>query len=637
MKVYDTSNPVCGCGKVPSGFQGSNDVQVALGNYTRNETYQGLLTVNLDAEITKGLLFRAVLGLGITGTNNYYYNYPADIGFGPSIEDFGKSLSKDEDYIATYTLSYDRSFGDHSIKALAGYEARRSDYSDLAGYNTNPLVPVPQDFSLVQTTTTATVSGHNSTVEDRVLSQFGRLEYSYRSKYLLTGTIRRDGLASKFGPNHRYGTFPGISAGWKISQEKFMERLPFISSLKLRAGYGLLGNSVGPSFAYSAAYGTGYTYDYGGGRLNSVNIIDRLPNADIKWETVATTNIGLDIGLLKEKLLVNLDYYSRQTKDMIYGVGISPSAGLGTNVPANIGQMSNKGFEFNIEYRDVVSKDFNYSIGFNGAHNTNRLVTLDPSLGKLFLTNGALTEIQNYAVVSRSEPGRELANFYGYRVLGIYQDNTGAAGGPSINGGYKPVAGDLIYDDINKDGVIDANDKVYIGSPWPKLTYGINLKLAYKKFDLNAFFNGVAGVDLYNGFDSYQHIFFNDYSSSPKIFDVSGFAGNAVTSVPRIGTLTDYDKNLNWTSVNSYHVQSASYLRLKNVQLGYNFSPEWLSRAKVSSLKIFVMGDNLFTITGYDGMNPDLGIGTFLDKGIDNASYRYPVSRIFTIGVNAEF
>ena len=462
MKIYDTTNPIGGWGKVPVGFQGSNDVQVALGNYNRNEVYEALLTVNLDAEIIKGLVFRIVLGTGILGTNNYFYDYRADVGFGANAENFGKSLSKRQNYIATYTLTYDRTFGAHSIKALAGYEARKSDYSDVIGNNSNPIIPVPQDFRLVQTTATATVNGRTSNVDDRVLSQFGRVEYSYKSKYLLNGTIRRDGLASKFGPNNRYGLFPGIAVGWRVSEEGFMKNISQISSLKFRAGYGLLGNSVSSDFAYSAAYGTGYTYDYNGGRLNSVNIINRLPNPDIKWESVATTNIGADIGLFKEKLNINLDYYDRQTRDMIYGVGIATSAGLGTGVPANIGQMSNRGFELNIEYRGSVGKEFTYSIGLNGAYNKNKLITINPLLGKLFLTNG----------VNRSEPGRELGDFFGYRVLGIYQDNASGAAGPTINGGYHPVAGDLIYEDITKDGVINAEDRTYIGSPWPKFTYG---------------------------------------------------------------------------------------------------------------------------------------------------------------------
>lgn len=638
MNVYDSTNLIGGWGKTPKGFQGGNDVQAALGNYTRNENYEVLLTLNFDAEIVKGLLFRAVFGTGLNGANNYYYNYKADIGSSITDETFGKYLYKGQSFIATYTLGYDKSFGRHSIKALAGYEARRANSSDLSGSNRNPLVPIPQNFNLVQSISGATVSGQSANVYDRVLSQFGRIEYSYDNKYLLTGTIRRDGLASRFGPNNRYGVFPGISAGWKISQEDFMQDVRQVSFLKLRVGYGLLGNSVGRDFAYSPAYGTGYSYDFGGGRRNSVNILERLPNPDIKWESVATTNIGIDLGLFRDKLLVNLDYYDRQTRDMLYNVGISSSAGLGSDVPANVGKMSNKGFEFNIEYRNAVRKDFTYSIGFNGATNKNRLISLEPSLGKLYLYNGGLTEAQDNAGTSRSEPGRELGNFFGYKVLGIYQGNGGAGDKrPAINGGYIPVAGDLIYEDLNGDGEINADDKTYIGSPWPKLTYGVNLKAGWKGIDLTAFFNGVAGAEIYNGFETYEHIFFSDYTTTSKIFETSGFNGKGLTSIPRVGTVDDYDKNLNWRSVNSYHVQKASYLRLRNVQVGYNLPPAVLNRLHINALRVYLMGDNLFTITQYKGINPDLGGGSFLDKGIDNANYRYPVSRIFSFGINAEF
>ncbi len=638
MNVYDPSNPIGGWGKAPKGFQGGNDVQSAIGNYTRNEGNEILLTVNADVEIIKGLVFRTVLGTGITGANNYYFNYRADVGTAVTEPTFGKYLSRTQSFIATYTLAYQKKMGLHELKALAGYEARRANFTDLSGNNRNPLVPEPQDFNLVQSVSSAVVNGRIANVFDRVLSQFGRVEYNYNDKYLLTGTIRRDGLASKFGPNNRYGIFPGVSAGWKISEENFMRNVPAVSYLKLRAGYGLLGNSVGADFAYSAAYGTGYSNDFGGGRLNSVNIINRLPNPDIRWEAVASTNIGVDAGFFDDKLVINLDLYSRQTKDMIYNVGIAPSAGLGGSVPANIGQMSNKGFEFNIEYRGKAGKEFTYSLGFNGAYNKNRLIALDPSLGRLFLTNGSLSEAHGNTATSRSEPGRELGNFYGFDVSGIYQsDIAPGESRPTINGGYIPVAGDLIYRDLNNDGQINADDRTYIGSPWPKLTYGLNLKLAWRNFDFNVFFNGVAGVDIYNGYHTYEHLFFSDYTTTSKIFQTSGFNGKGITDIPRVGTIDNFDRNLNWTSVNSYHVQQASYIRLRNIQLGYNLPLVLSRKVRISNLRLYIMADNLFTITNYNGINPDLGTGSFLNRGIDNANFRYPVSRIFSFGVNVDF
>jgi TonB-linked SusC/RagA family outer membrane protein len=642
MQPYDPSNSIGGWGKTPKGFGGGNDLASALGNYERNQNYEVLLTLNGEAEIANGLTLRAVFGTGLYGANNYFYQGAADLGANYVIESFNKYLKTGQNFIATYTLNYAKTFGQHAVKALAGYEARRANFSDLYGANQNPLVPRPQNFNLVQSVTSAELRGSNANVYDRVLSQFGRVEYNYGNKYLLTGTIRRDGLASKFGPNNRYGVFPGISAGWRISEEDFMNPITAISSLKLRAGYGLLGNSVGPDFAFSPAYGTGFTYDFGegngSGRRNSVNIINRLPNPNIKWESVATTNIGLDLGLLNNKLLVTLDYYDRQTKDMIYNVGIAPSVGLGSRVPANIGRMSNKGFEFNIEYNNTIKKDFTYGIAFNGATNKNRLISLDPAIDKLFLYWGELNEAYDYAITSRSEPGRELSNFYGYEVLGIYQDDGGGgAKRPTINGGYIPVAGDLIYRDINGDGEINDDDRTYIGSPWPKLVYGVNLKLGWKSLDFTAFFNGVYGNKIYNAFETFEHIFYGDYTTTSKIFETSGFNGNGVTGVPRVGKLDDYDQNRNWQSLNSYHVQNGSYLRLRNVQLGYNLQPAMLNRLHISSFRVFASATNLFTITKYKGINPDLGEGSFLDKGIDNANYRYPVSRIFSLGINAEF
>ena len=643
MLAFDPDNPIGGWGRAPKGFQGGNEVQSALGNFQQNEAYEAVLTLNFDAEITKDLIFKAVFGTSLTGTNNYFYEDRADVGTAITQSRFDKRLSKGQSFIATYTLNYNKSFGEHSINLLAGYEARRANFSDLEGGNINPLVRQPQNFNQVETVTTATVGGRNSDVDNRVLSQFGRIEYAYADKYLLTFNVRRDGLATKFGPNNRYGTFPGVSAGWKISEETFMQGIPYISLLKLRAGYGVLGNSVGDDFAFQAAFATGFSADFGAGRENSVNIENKLPNPDIQWENVTTTNIGIDAGFFEDKLIVNLDYYDRQTKDMIFNLGISPSAGLGSEVQSNVGQMSNKGFEMNIEYRNRLG-DFSYSIGVNGATNRNELISLNPDLTGLFLTNGRLTEAHSAAeAVSRSEPGREIANFYGFDVSGIYQTDPGAGETrPTINGGYVPVAGDLIYRDINGDGEINNDDRTYIGSPWPDFTYGINLKLGWKGFDIAAFFNGTLGNDIYNGFGTYEHILFSDYTTTEKIFSTSGFNGNGVTGLPRVGTVDDFDRNLNWSSVNSHHVQSGSYFRLRNIQIGYTFPETFLNRIKLSSVRVFAMADNVFTITSYEGVNPDISTpnlrdSNFLNRGIDNANTRYPVSRLVSFGINASF
>lgn len=639
MKVYDPTNPIGGWGKSPRGFQGGHDVYSAIGNYQRNEAYETNLAVTLDYEVLTGLNLRATLGTGLAGGTSYNRNFRADIGTAITNDEFSKGIGKSQAYIATYTATYDRTFGQHHVKALAGYEARRSDGTGLDFYNRDPLVQFPYSSNLVKNVNTAVVNYNEQNYVDRILSQFGRVEYAYADKYLLTVNVRRDGWGEKFGPNRKFGVFPGVSLGWKISDEAFMKELPFISFLKLRASYGLLGNRPNQNFAFFTNYQVGYSADFGTGRQSAITLANKVPNPDIQWESVATTNFGVDGAVLNNRLNFNLDLYSRQTRKMLYDVGLAPSAGLGGSVPSNIGQMSNRGVEMYVEWREKRG-DFSYSIGLNGAHNRNKLVSLNPELGRQTLSDGFIGQ-NSYPqgrFVSRSEPGLPLGQFFGYQVTGIYQAN--AAGGevrPKV-GDYTPRAGDLMYVDQNGDGKINDDDRTYIGNPWPKLTYGLNLTLGYRGFDVRAFFNGVAGNQIYNVFQSFEHMFYSDYTTTAKIFETSGFNGNGVTAKPRVGTLTEPDQNQNgnWANISSYHVQNGSYLRLRNLQVGYTLPGVLSSKLRMGSLRVFAMGDNLLTFTKYKGINPEIG-GDIRSLGIDNADYRYPVSRLLSLGVNAEF
>lgn len=639
MKVYDPTNPIGGWGKSPRGFQGGHDVYSAIGNYQRNEGYETNLAVTLDYEVLRGLNLRATLGTGLAGSTSYNRNFRADIGTAITNDEFSKGIGKSQAYIATYTATYDRTFGQHHLKALAGYEARRSDGTGLDFYNRDPLVRFPFSSNLVKNVNTAVVNYGEQNYVDRILSQFGRVEYAYADKYLLTVNVRRDGWGEKFGPNRKFGVFPGVSLGWKISDEAFMKELPFISFLKLRASYGLLGNRPNQNFAFFTNYQVGYSADFGTGRQSAITLANKVPNPDIQWESVATTNFGVDGAVLNNRLNFNLDVYSRQTRKMLYDVGLAPSAGLGGSVPSNIGQMSNRGVELYVEWREKRG-DFTYSVGLNGAHNANKLVSLNPELGRQTLSDGFIGQ-NSYPqgrFVSRSEPGLPLGQFFGYQVTGIYPANAASGEVRPKVGDYTPRAGDLIYVDQNGDGKINDDDRTYIGNPWPKLTYGLNLTLGYRGFDVRAFFNGVAGNQIYNVFESFEHMFYSDYTTTAKIFETSGFNGNGVTDKPRVGTLTEPDQNQNgnWAAISSYHVQNGSYLRLRNLQVGYTLPGVLTSKLKMGSLRVFAMGDNLLTFTKYKGINPEIG-GDIRSLGIDNADYRYPVSRLLSLGINAEF
>ena len=643
MKVYDPTNPIGGWGRAPRGFQGGHELQSSTGNFAQNKTYEINLAGTFDYQIIEGLNARATLGTGFGSYDNYFYNYLADIGTSISGNDFRKSMGKSQSYISTFTLNYDKAIGKHHFKALAGYEARKSDFSSMELSNRNALVEVPQSSDLVKDVNTAVSRSNQGNIYERILSQFARVEYAYADKYLLTVNVRRDGYATRFGPNNKIGVFPGVSAGWKISDEAFMKSIPFISFLKLRAGYGKLGNSPGFDFAFSGDYSQGFSADLsrnGGNRQSSIGLTTKLPNPNIQWEEVATVNVGIDGALLNNKLNFNLDYYVRETRKMIYPVGIPASAGSGSSVPFNIGQMTNNGFEFNLEWRDKMNNGLGYTVGLNGGFNRNKLISLDPSLERLQITSGGLVEIHQ-GQPNRSEPGYALGQFFGYVVDGIYQkDAATTEKRPFIaSNDYVPRAGDLIYRDLNNDGKINEDDRAFIGNPWPKLTYGINLSANYKGFDVRLFFAGSYGNKIYNGYESMASTFFSDYTTTKAIFGTSGFNGNGVTDMPRVGTITDLDKNGNWGAISSYHVQNGSYLRMRNVQLGYNVSRTLATKMGMSSMRVFLMADNLFTITGYKGLNPEVPArdGSFLQLGLDNANQLYPMSRLVSMGVNLEF
>jgi TonB-linked SusC/RagA family outer membrane protein len=605
---------------------------------------------SLDYEMINDLHLKGLIGVMLNDKDAYSYQEPWFDGSWYALESFSKANAKLKQYIATFTLNYDKTFGSHQISGLLGYEARRA-YSSFLDYaNQESFVARPQSSSLALGVESQTGSFWETDVLDRILSQFARLEYSYQNKYLLTANVRRDGYGSKFGPENKYGIFPGVSVGWVLTKESFMSGLSFINLLKLRAGYGILGNPVGQDFAFTRYYTLGYTYDWSGTsaagqRETGIAIVDALANAEIQWESVATTNVGIDASFWKGRLAFNLDFYSRQTQKMLYNVGIPPSAGVGSSVQANIGQMSNTGFEIQVEHRNDIG-DFNYFVSFTGGFNKNKLISLNPDLERLFITSGNIGQGESGggfyggATICRSEPGLPLGQFYGYETAGIYATDAEAGTRPTFSG-YTPQAGDLIYVDQNNDLVINASDQVYIGNPWPKMTYGFNLGGGWKSIEVRAQFNGTIGNDIYNGHDSYEYNFFSDYNTSPKIFDASFFGDNDLTDIPRSATLSKPDRNRNWGAVSDYHIYDGSYLRLKNLQVSYTLPEQMVGKMHMSYIKVFFSADNLLTITKYPGLDPEIApqanYGGILAQGIDFPSPRYPLSRIISFGVNMTF
>ncbi|MDR2887594.1 MAG: TonB-dependent receptor [Bacteroidales bacterium] len=658
MAVYDAAAiDNRGFAKVTKGFQGNNKVQQLIDRNDINKDYSLNLNGTLSYEIIDGLKASVFGSTTIDHDDRYNYVYPYSNGAFTGLPSLDEHQLKRQDYIATYTLNYNKVFGNHNISALAGYEARKLDKAEARYRNSITLVPEAQHSDLVESATNTVGNFLVNGIDDRILSQFGRIEYTYNSKYLFTGNIRRDGYGSKFASDYKYGVFPGASLGWVMSRENFMQQFSsVVELLKLRAGYGMLGNAIGTDFAYSSFYEAGWAQDWGDGKISGIRLASQLANPEIRWESVATTNFGLDGVLWKGVLSFNFDYYSRQTKDMLYNIPIALSSGMGTlqsgvsTVQANVGQMSNKGWELFVEFKNNVARDMEVSVGVNLGHNKNKLISLSDEIDRLFIgsnttSGGGESGAGFYGNIypNRSEPGQPLGQFYGLQTTGIYQTQADADAGPRVNTSavqHDPAIGDLGYVDQNGDNRITTADYVYIGNPWPKLTYGLTLGATWKKMiDIRAVFSGTLGNDIYNVTESYEYNFQSDYTSSPKIFDASFFGSNGLTDIPRNATVSRPDNNGNWRLMSDYHVQDGSYIQLKTLSIGFTFPKSVTSMLNIDNAKLTLSGENLFILTKYKGLTPIVAPWdrNIMNQGVELPSGRYPLSRLLSVGLNIDF
>ncbi|CAG5003186.1 TonB-dependent receptor P3 [Dyadobacter sp. CECT 9275] len=655
VPVYDPSNQYGGWAKTGSYFGGPNLVAQEYQNHIRNQTYAVEGNLYADWEIISGLNFRSTFGASVFSEKNQRFNEAFDYGIVANrIAFLSRDINSQRNFTANLVLTYSKVFGQHDFKVMAGYEAYKSDRSTLHGeaqgfpyvtYNlglsTNPASYVASGAELPQT---------------RLLSQFGRINYTYSNKYLITATIRRDG-SDRFGPSNKWGIFPSASVGWKINEEAFIrDNFTYISNLKLRASYGKLGSTSNiPQYTYQSSYGgTGGTNSQGlpdGSRSKGYALTAQLANQNIKWESVLQTDLGLDIGLLKNALNITIDWYSRQTQGMIYQVPVALSAGFGsTSVFTNIGQMSNKGLELAVDYRGRKGA-FTYAIGANASFNKNLVKQLDGNNNNPISDGAAGNDLDGNA--GRTQVGHPMSQFFGYQVDGLFQSDAEVAslnekaqqqaGSTSVffqNSG--TAAGDLKFRDTNGDGRITTADKVFIGNPWPKLTYGLTLNLGWKGLELTALFQGIKNVDVYNGNKYYTEYLYGDYNTTKDIFNASFFNGNGLTSSPRVGVMNASgtfarDPNSNYGRISDYFVEDGSFLKLRNIQIGYTIPNKITSALKISDLKVYVQGQNLLTFTKYSGLDPEvLGRNGTTARGIDTI-FSYPRNMLLSMGLNLSF
>ncbi|WP_264846654.1 SusC/RagA family TonB-linked outer membrane protein [Capnocytophaga catalasegens] len=526
------------------------------------------------------------------------------------------------------TLTYDFQIGDNRFETLAGMEMFQQNDISFGVKSYNFAIETP-DY-MWPSLGTGSVTGNGNATGYKLMSFFGKINYAYADRYLASATLRYDG-SSRFHKDHRWGTFPAFNLGWRISQEAFMENLRgTISDLKLRLGWGQNGNQeignysihniynpyygVTGDYIWNAIWNTSYDIEgKGTGQLASGFKRDRLGNQELKWETTTQTNFGIDFAFFDNTLYSSAEYYIKQTKDILVEPPYAGIKGEGATQWVNGAGMENKGFELSVGYRNETASGLKYDINANFSTNKNKVTELPESVINAYGGNGKWDNIL----------GRPYGSHYGYVADGIFKTQDDLDKHSLQNG---KAIGRIRYKDLNNDGVVDEDDRTWIGSPYPDFIYGLNVNLEYKNFDLSLFLQGVHNVSVVN--DVKKHTDFwsavdTHSNKGQRLLDAFDPITNPNSDIPSV----TYSNTNQEDRFSTYYVENGSYLKLRNVQLGYSLPKDILANFKMSKLRFYVSGQNLFTIKSknFTGQDPE------------NPNYGYPIPMTFTIGLNASF
>ncbi|GHV56135.1 SusC/RagA family TonB-linked outer membrane protein [Bacteroidia bacterium] len=646
---------------------------MAMANLIDNRVERYGIRANTYANITRlfieGLSFRSDLSFDFNTTNQNRYQpryYLSETQYREDNEGYNsKQFNKYYNWSNVFT--YARAFADiHSLNVMLGQEMSKSQISNLSGSRTGFITDAFRDLTLGDQKT-ADNDGYNEA--GALLSYFGRAFYSLQDKYMLTFTLRRDG-SSKFADKHKWGTFPSAAFAWRASEENFLKNTEAISNLKLRLGWGLVGNQAIPeNYAYIAYYGSSTT-NWGPGL-----IAKNVPNPDLHWETTSSSNIGFDLGLLKNRIELVLDLYYKKTNDLLMVKPLPSTSGTveGTKpgymkAPwVNAGSIENKGIELSVNTVNIQNKDFRWNSNFIFSLNRNKALSidLDPAVINRSVY-GNEYGVTDETVINRTVPGKPVGQFYGYQVIGRFEkatdfyryDDKGnvvripVIGNLDIDQANGVWIGDYIYKDVNNDGILDEKDMDFIGNPEPKFTYGFGNTFSYKGIDLAIQLQGSYGNDVVNYARRYlgnpmrniSNLFTSalDYARLDLI-DPNGPDDyrnvRIVGGDPYAPRLTSSSSSSNYNHVFSDRfIEDGSYLRIQNISIGYNLPKRIVQKAGMENVKIYANIQNLYTFTNYRGYDPEIGSsyegGNWL-MGIDNG--RYPAPRIITFGLNLLF
>ncbi len=590
----------------------TNPLSMVENSYPESKTERFVGDVFLELNPVKGLTFRSDVSMDMTLYRYRLFNAAYEYSSYDKTEKnfISRSMSRYSTVIVENILTYARDFGKHSFSAMVGQTTEQYTYYSLGGSGSSILNPESRNWYISEATEDITEAS-DSASQSRRLSFLSRLHYSFDSKYLITLNFRADG-SSKF-PENTWGYFPSTALAWRMSKENWLKDVHWLNEHKLRAGWGRIGNDqIGDNAFLLTIMNSGPTFvDYPLGTgdqslATGATILTYINNGG-KWETTEQWNVGVDVGVLDNKLTGTLDLFLRDTKDMLMSVTAPAQVGNRYSATANVGTVRNKGIELTLNHRNRIG-EVDYSIGGNVSFINNELTAL----------NGGS---RIYGDRTICDEGLALYTFYGYEYLGVYQtEEEIKAYLPNAYSNYSP--GDAKFVDQNGDGVIDENDRVALGNPFPWLTYGLNLTAEWKGIDLQVFFQGVYGNEIYNATRLRTEGTGNEATLSTSMRDVW-------TTTNTSGSIPNPNGSPMNTEDSSRYIEDGSYLRLKNLQIGYSLPRRWIQHLSMSRCRIYLSGSNLFTATKYSGYDPEVGGG--VDYG------NYPQSRTYMIGLNINF
>ena len=626
----------------------------------KNLTNYLLSNFSLEATILPGLRVKTNFGINTNDYSGYYFTPTNNRGPNVVLPFYSQSANNSFDYLWENTVSYTKTFGQHNFDFVGGVSQQENTYRFMGAQGSGQISDVLRNLQSIGSYTNI----EGSEASYALASQFARVNYKFGDKYLVTGTIRRDG-SSRFGANNRYGIFPSGSVAWRVKNENFLKDSDFISDLKFRASYGEVGlQSSIDLFQYLDLYSTG-------GNQSSQNsfgyafnknyqpglVLTTPPNPDLKWETSKQTDIGVDAAFLGGKLSITADYYIKESADFLLRIPVPPQTGF-TDLTKNTGSIRNSGFELGITYRES-EKAFKYGVGLNLTTVKNKIISLASGQDAIYnLTTLGFpnTGANSWITYTQSKVGSSIGEFYGYRTNGIFQSAADVAAAnaaaTAANGGVATTyqtsvtqAGDRRFVDVNGDGRVTAADKVSLGSPLPKFFAGLNLDASYQQFDINMLWFASVGNKVFN-YQARTLESFGATNGGIGIENVSReYYENRWTPTnpsDRYARAVKDDPNGN-TQPSDVYVEDGSFLKLRSLQIGYSFKDELAKRLGVQRVRMYVSGQNLLTFTKYSGLDPEIGLPSDPSTGTRNVTASgidigtYPNSRFYTLGLNVTF